>query len=142
MSIARTIAALALALAALAVHGQEGEGGQDLKPAMRAAEAWLALVDAGRYGESWDDSAALFREAIPRLKWEAGVQGVRDFLGGVVSRKLRSAQYATTIPGAPAGEYVVIQFTTHFDKRPLSIETVTPMREKDGAWKVSGYFIR
>jgi hypothetical protein len=33
----------------------------DLKPAMSAASAWLELVDAGRYGESWEQSAALFR---------------------------------------------------------------------------------
>jgi hypothetical protein len=37
---------------------------------------------------------------------------------------------------------VVIQFDTRFENRPLSMETVTPMREKDGSWKVSGYFIR
>jgi hypothetical protein len=37
---------------------------------------------------------------------------------------------------------VVIQFDTVFDKRPLSTETVTPMREPDGSWKVSGYLIR
>jgi hypothetical protein len=70
------------------------------------------------------------------------VQAAREPLGTPLSRKLRSATYSRGMPGAPPGEYVVIQFHTQFDKRPLSTETVTPMRVGDGPWKVSGYFIR
>ena len=43
---------------------------------------------------------------------------------------------------AAQGEYVVIEFASRFENRPLAVETVTPMRDKDGAWRVSGYFIR
>jgi hypothetical protein len=46
-----------------------------------------------------------------------------------------------TLPGAPDGEYVVIQYATRFEHKPSIIETVTPMLDKDGSWKVSGYFI-
>jgi hypothetical protein len=37
---------------------------------------------------------------------------------------------------------VVIQYETQFKNKKAALETVTPMREKDGSWKVSGYFIR
>jgi hypothetical protein len=133
--------AAAAAAASLGLAGASDEA-IDMTPASRAAHAWLETVDAGRYGESWEQASTLFREAIPRLRWETTVQSVREPLGIVGVRKVRSMTYARVLPGAPEGEYVVIQFDTRFENRPLSVETVTPMREKDGTWKVSGYFIR
>lgn len=129
-------------LAGAATQAGAQQEGLDLRPADQAARAWLATVDAGRYGDSWEEAAALFKQTIPKLRWETTVQSVREPLGIVTSRKLRSMTYARILPNAPEGDYVVIQFDTRFENRPLSVETVTPMREKDGAWKVSGYFIR
>ncbi len=138
MRIARVLLALALAGALPAPADDQGI---DLTPAARAAQSWLALVDSGRYGESWDQAATLFQQTIPRLRWEVSVQKAREPLGIVTSRKVRAMNHARALPGAPEGEYVVIQFDTRFENRPLSIETVTPMRE-GGTWKVSGYLIR
>ncbi len=42
----------------------------------------------------------------------------------------------------PDGEYVVVQLETSFANKKAAVETVTPMLEKDGRWRVSGYFIR
>jgi hypothetical protein len=114
----------------------------DAKPAMAVAQAWLATVDSGGYAQSWEESSAVFKAATTRLQWETTVQAARAPLGPVNARKLRSVTYSRAIPGAPAGEYFVIQFDTHFLNRPLTSETVTPMREADGSWKVAGYFIR
>lgn len=113
----------------------------NVTPAIQAANAWLALIDGQRYGESWEQSSQLFQDATPRLKWETTAQSVRGPLGAVQARKMHSATYTRTLPGAPPGEYVVIRYETHFVNRPFSTETVTPSREKDGTWKVSGYFI-
>lgn len=112
------------------------------KAAEASAAAWLALVDAGKYGESWDQGAALFKAALTRSQWEAALEKVRKPLGKVVSRKLRGAKYLTEIPNAPAGEYVVIQYDTRFDGAPAAVETITPMKDKDGVWRVSGYYIK
>jgi hypothetical protein len=114
----------------------------DVKSAMTVAEAWLAGVDAGRYGASWDEAAKLFQDALDRTRWEVTIERVRGPLGVAVARKLRTATYSRTLPNAPAGEYIVIQYDTRFENRPLSTEIVTPMREPDGTWKVSGYIIR
>jgi len=114
----------------------------DINPAMAAAQAWLAIVDARRYGESWEEAAPIFREALEKTRWEILVDGVRAPLGVPNARKLRSALFTRTLPNTPPGEYVVIQYDTAFDKRPLSTEIVTPMKLPDGSWKVSGYIIR
>jgi hypothetical protein len=60
----------------------------------------------------------------------------------LVSRKVISARYATSLPGAPDGEYVVIRYETEFTNGKEAVETVTPCLEKDGSWKVSGYYIK
>jgi hypothetical protein len=114
----------------------------DVKPAMAAAEAWLATVDAGRYGASWEDAAPMFKGAIEKVKWETSIDAARAPLGVVNGRKLRSANFVRSLPNSPPGEYVVIQFDTRFDNRPLSTEIITPMRDSDGTWRISGYIIR
>ena len=107
-----------------------------------AATKWLGLVDSGKYGDSWSEAAEFFKNAITKAQWEQSLGAVRKPLGAVVSRKVLSAVYKTELPGAPDGEYVVVQFTTAFKNKKESVETVTPMKEKDGSWRVSGYFIR
>lgn len=110
--------------------------------AVKGARAWLGLVDSGRYGESWEQAAAFFRGAVTKEDWERALQGVRAPLGKMLSRKLKSAKYMTSLPGAPDGEYVVIQFESSFEKKKTAVETVTPMKETDGSWRVSGYYIK
>jgi hypothetical protein len=110
--------------------------------AVQAAESWLGLVDAVEYGKSWDQSAELFRAAVSKEKWEQSLNAARKPLGVLVSRELKVAEYATDLPGAPDGEYVVIQFDTAFANKESAVETVTPMKDPDGVWRVSGYFIK
>jgi len=110
--------------------------------AVKAAESWLALVDSGKYGESWKAAASLFREKVTAAHWEDAVRSARGPLGPVESRKLMAAQFTRTLPGAPDGEYVLIRYETSFQKKKSSVETVTPMKDKDGIWRISGYFIQ
>jgi len=112
------------------------------KAAVAAAEKWLALVDTGKNAESWKEAAEYFKAAVSQEKWEQSLQAVRKPLGKTISRKLKTEAYQTSLPGAPDGEYVVIQFETSFQHKKSAIETVTPMLDKDGQWRVSGYYIR
>jgi len=114
----------------------------DTSKAQTAAKAWLALVDAGKYGQSWDEAALLFRSAVMKAEWEKAAKSARGPLGALQSRTFKSASYTRALPGAPDGEYVVIQFDSRFANKASAVETVTPMRDKDGAWRVSGYYIK
>ena len=111
-------------------------------PATTVAQSWLALVDAAKYDESWQSSAPLLQKAISEQDWVATASHVREPLGKVLSRQIRSAVYRTAVPGAPAGKYVIIQFDTNFEHKASATETVTPAEDEDGSWKVSGYFIK
>lgn len=110
--------------------------------ASAAASEWLALVDGGRYGDSWQAASELFRVAVTKEQWEPSLRGVRMPLGNVVSREVSSMQYTEELPGAPDGQYVVIQYKTSLEFKKSAIETVTPMIDKDGQWRVSGYYIK
>jgi uncharacterized protein DUF4019 len=107
-----------------------------------AAWDWLALTDVGDAAGTWAAASALFRGAVPKDQWARSLNAARAPLGAVVSRTLREARPATQLPGAPDGEYIVFQFDTGFERKRSAIETVTPMKEPDGTWRVSGYFIR
>jgi len=110
--------------------------------AVAAAEQWLAMVDAGKYAASWQEAAGLFRGAVAQDQWVHSLQAVRKPLGRLMSRKVQSKTYTTALPGAPDGEYVVIRFDTAFVNKAGALETVTPMMDKDGTWRVSGYYIK
>ncbi len=112
------------------------------KSGIESAQAWLEFVDSEKYAESWEEAAEYFKSAITKEKWEKTIQAVRKPLGKVVSRKLKSQKYATSLPGAPDGEYVVIQYTTDFENKKAATETITPMLDKADTWRVTGYFIK
>jgi hypothetical protein len=100
------------------------------------------LIDAESYAASWDAAATLFKSAITSERWQAAVSAARSPLGQVKSRTVKSTTTTTTLPGAPDGEYVVFQFNAAFAQRSAAEETVTAVRDKDGAWRVAGYFIK
>ena len=110
--------------------------------AVSAAQAWLATVDAGHYASSWDDAAGFFKVAVKKERWLELMMSGRKPLGKLISRKLTRKKYHTSLRGAPDGQYVVIEFEASFENKKKAVETVTPMLDKDGRWRVSGYFIK
>jgi hypothetical protein len=132
---------LVLGLILAAVTGA-AENPDKEKAAVAVAEKWLGLVDEGKYGESWKEAADFFRNAVKQEQWEQSLQAVRKPLGKPISRQVKTKAYTTSLPGAPDGEYVMIQFETSFENKKSAIETVTPMMDKAGTWRVSGYYIK
>lgn len=109
--------------------------------AVKAADQWLRLVDDGKYDDSWTQASSLFKDHVTEDQWAQKVGAVRKSMGPVISRKVGSTRYMTSLPGAPDGDYVVIQYTTSFEHKKSAIETVTPMID-NGTWRVSGYYIK
>ncbi len=112
------------------------------KAAEQSAQDWLALVDHGNYGQSWEEAASFFQSKVTKADWQHALQQVRLPLGAAGNRSLMGSMYETDLPDAPKGEYVVIQYKTEFAGKNQFIETITPMLDKDGKWRVSGYFIK
>lgn len=109
--------------------------------ALKSALSWLELADEDKFSKTYDATAALFQKNVTKEDWKKSLEGVRSPLGKVVSREVAAQRYLTQMPGAPDGEYVVLQFRTEFENKKEAMETVTPIKE-NGEWKVSGYFIK
>ena len=112
------------------------------KASAAAAPAWLSQIDAGNYSNSWRDASAYFKGAVTENGFRDALARARKPLGKLLSRKLTKAQSATSLPGAPDGNYVVMQFDSSFANKKHAVETVTFMQEKDGKWKAAGYYIK
>jgi serine/threonine protein kinase len=112
------------------------------KEVVAAAQTWLSGIDAGNYAQSWKDAAVFFQAAITEAAWSEALTKARKPLGEMKSRKLLNAQSAKSLPGAPDGDYVVMQFDASFTAKEKAVETVTFMLERNGTWRAAGYFIR
>lgn len=141
MNLAKTVLIVAAACMSAPSVAQEAEA-PAVALAKVAATQWLALADSSQFAASWDQAARPFQAAIPKPQWESVMQAVRTPLGAVRSRQLKSADFSQTMPGSPDGEYVVVRFETQFENKARAVETITPMKGKDGVWRVSGYVIQ
>jgi Protein of unknown function (DUF4019) len=139
MKLAITLCAITLPIFAASCSARDENG---KVAAESAATAWLALIDAGKYDESWTAASTRIRQAVPQEEWRVKVGRARAELGRLRSRKLQSATLEGTIPEAPDGEYVVIKFASSFERKMATIETVTPRKDEHGVWRVSGYYIK
>jgi hypothetical protein len=103
---------------------------------VRSARDWLAMVDAGRWDESWRATGSSFRTMNTAKVWADVSEQVRVPLGAVTSRADLSHE---NIPAPPHG-YELVKFRTSFANKPGALETLTLVREGQ-AWRVVGYII-
>ncbi len=136
------VAALALA----AVAGWAGGAAAAMSPverqALNSAERWLVPVDAGNSANAYAMTAAEFKGTVTREQWRDGMRDLRKPYGRVVLRKAEKLAYTTPDPKGEPGEKIVIMFSTKFVANKTAEEEVTLVRENDGLWRVTGYFIR
>jgi len=124
-----------------ALYAQSNE--QAAEAAKQAAQEWLALYDAGRYDSTWTEASAYFKSKISAEQWVARIQqGRRQYpvLDSLRSRSLVAARYTTSLPKAPDGEYVVVQYEATYADEQWA-ETVTLKKDPDG-WRVAGHFLQ
>ncbi len=135
-----TIVSLAILFSYTGCKAQSNQNAEDA--AISTAEIWLAKVDGEMYGKSWDEAAVILKGAVTRDNWIQAMHSIRKPLGKALNRDLISSSYRTSLPGAPEGEYVIIQFKTSFENNSSTIETITPTLDKEGKWRTSGYYIK
>ena len=147
LRITTLVGVLALLLAVpAATLAQETEATADHQEAIgeakTAARAWLALLDAQDYTATWDQAGELLKGAVELRLWQRRMSVTLGPLGPVASRAVRSSGYSTTLPNAPDGEYVVLEYDTSFESQQTAFEEIVLKREADGMWRVSGYRIK
>jgi hypothetical protein len=105
------------------------------------AKQWLSLMDDSNYGEAWNQAGSYMRGKITADQFHTQVSGVREPLGAMATRTIRSVQLTKTLPGMRDGQYAVVQFDSSFAHKAAAIETVALTSEK-GGWSVVGYHIK
>jgi DNA-binding CsgD family transcriptional regulator len=100
------------------------------------ARQWLALLDQGRWDDSYRATGASFQKANTVQVWTDVSLQARAPLGAMISRTFVSHE---NLPAPPHG-YEVVKFRTSYANKAEAIETVTLDRE-DGAWRVVGVTI-
>ena len=140
----RRIVILLMPLSLLAgrAAGQEPASAPENGAAQKAATEWLALIDVGRYADSWTSAASAFKQAVTQDKWQEAVKAARTLVGPLKSRALKQATPAKNPPGGPAGDYVIFQYGSSFENNAAATETVSTVLDTDGTWRVVGYFVR
>ena len=107
-----------------------------------SATQWLAASDANQTQTTWEQAAPLFQLAISHEQWAQSLAATRTPLGRMLTRQETSRTYTQQLPGAPDGDYCVLQYASSFAHKAQAVETVTMQRQPDGSWRAVGYFIR
>ncbi len=131
-----------LAVAALAAAPSFASKNSAVEAAKSAATDWLGLVDAQDAKASWQQASSAFKSAVTAAQWSQALGSVRRPLGALKQRESKAAEYRTSLPGAPDGKYVLLQYQSTFENKASAVETVTVVMDPDGSWRVVGYFIK
>jgi hypothetical protein len=131
------VAALA---GAPATADEESDRAAAVTAATEEATHWLDALDAGRYVESWNEAAAVMKEARNQEDWVRDIANPRESLGKSVMRELQRAEFSTRVRGAPSGKYVTVIYLTQFANAPPVYETILLTLEDD-RWRIGGYSI-
>jgi hypothetical protein len=116
--------------------------------ASAAASSWLAIVDAGRYEESWEEASVGFRENMARFGksmefWVKALGAARTPLGSTVSRTVTRVAPTEAMPGGPEGRrYLELIYDSRFENADAVTETVVMTLDDDGAWRMFNYVVR
>jgi hypothetical protein len=109
---------------------------------LETAERWLALVDADDFPGSWAATGDLFKGEVSEETWQESMAEVREQMGAVRERHLQNQTLETVMPGAPEGEYMMLEYRSVFDQQARGAELVVLMKQDDGSWRVIGYFLQ
>src|SRR5262245_47367785 len=69
------------------------------KAAQLASNSWLALVDSGKFDESWTQASDGLKGLTKREDFIASVQTARNRVGKLLVRKLKTSKYTTKLQG-------------------------------------------
>ena len=131
------VAALFMILIPLYNHNKSPDDGT-LEQTQPVAAEFLALIDGGKYAESWQSSAPLVRDKVTQQEWIEKLDKARSRSGDLIQRVQKSTRSATVLKDSPEGEYIILSYESDFQRAEDVSEYVTVMRDGDN-WKVASY---
>lgn len=131
--------AVLLTLPTLSQTACYAAGGSTFNQARTAARQWVTLVDKGKYAKAWVNASVLFQVHVAG-DWTQQETAFRNKAGAFQSRTFESAHVASTVPGLPRGNYIVVSYGSSFRKMKTAVETIT-MVYTDQKWKTAAYTV-
>ncbi len=112
----------------------------DIRAARQVAEAWIALLDAGKFDDAYGQMGQAARNQISVEQWKTQLKTSRTKYGKLTTRAFQYTDYATTLKGAPPGQYVVLDYLCTFVSGQSAPETIV-MSKVNGTWQVAGFAV-
>ena len=97
------------------------------------ARQWLVLVDDKNYPQSWSEAAKAFQGRQKADAWAKEGGALREPLGAVASRGLKSIDLSRNT-------VAVIRYDTVFAHKAAAVETIT-LTFENGSWSVTDYSV-
>ena len=124
-------------------HGifAEDTGQSEEQVALSAAQAWLKVMDDGRYEQSWGIAGIDIKEKLTQELWVWILKEDSEAFGKIISRRLKEKNYFNSVPDFPNGEYFMFTFASSLEDKDSAEEIITMKKEKDGQWRLYAYVI-
>ena len=97
------------------------------------ARQWLVLVDDKNYAQSWSEAGKAFQGRQKTDAWAKDAGTLREPLGAVASRGLKSIDLSRN-------NVAVIKYDSVFAHKAAAVETVT-LDFENGGWSVTDYSV-
>jgi hypothetical protein len=132
----------AAAAAPTSTQGTVNENDPDVALAKKAALAWLALADAGKFEETWMEAASIFQKKQTKDAWAKGLGGARPTQGKIITRTYLNHEIRTVLPDLPPGKYITVRFSSVFEKNKAGAESVTLVKDGTRGFRMMSYFLK
>ena len=132
----RKAVTLGLILAAAAACTNDKVANDSPQP---AAEAFLLLIDQGKYQQSWSEASAWLQDNVDADQWAEHAGSYRKPLGIVDGRKLASIEFQDSLEEMPPGKYAFVIFESSLADDGSTSEMVGLMLDNESTWRVIGY---
>jgi len=110
----------------------------EVDSALATSQAWVALIDAGKYDDSYAAASAALHDKVQQDRWMKVLKALRAPWGPVTSRKQTSHIYKPNGFEGGEGEFMLITYDTSFQGLATATEVVV-LKWEDGKWRPAGY---
>lgn len=104
-----------------------------IEAAIKAADAWLKLIDAGKYGEGWEQGVSFAKKLARKEDSVRAYEQMAQHLGKSKSPRVLSKR--ELLPD----NVVALEYAASFEKLNEAVERLLMKRDVDGEWRAMTY---